>query len=71
MMKRADEIRKNRGQRTRGGRGGRQSIDHASSAAGRPEDGGEVDIEFDAIDIDDVLHQARSGRIVIADLDAF
>jgi hypothetical protein len=35
-----------------------------------PEDRDELDSEFDAVDIDDVVRQARNGRIDIAELDA-
>jgi len=45
---------------------GRQSIGGAIS----PEDRDELDAEFDAVDIDDVVRQARNGRIDVAELDA-
>ena len=49
------------------GTGQRQSIGGAVS----PEERDELDIEFDSVDIDDVVRQALNGRIDVAELDAF
>jgi hypothetical protein len=36
-----------------------------------PDDRDALDAEFDAVDIDDVVRQARNGHVDIAELDAF
>ena len=46
---------------------GRQSAGNVASHNDREE----LDTDFDTVDIDDVVRQARNGRIDIAELDAF
>jgi hypothetical protein len=36
-----------------------------------PEDRKEIDSDFDTVEIEDVVRQARNGRIEISELDAF
>ena len=36
-----------------------------------PEDREEIDSEFDTVEIDDVVRQARNGRIEVSELDAW
>ncbi len=45
---------------------GRQSIARGTL----PDERDELDADFDAVDIDDVVRQARNGRIDVSELDA-
>ena len=47
-------------------KGRRQSFGDATE-----NDPEELDVEFDRVDIDDVVRQARNGRIEVAELDAW
>ena len=70
MMRKSKQSRKRRPHGASATLARRQAISRLSGSDEWRDDREEVDSDFDAVDIDDVVRQARHGRVNIAELDA-